>query len=265
MRRYVGIAFGLGNHLLFAVTVVYLFLFLKRESQPLPSADCSLLVDFLLALMFAVPHSVLLLPKVRQQLTRVVPHAFYGSMFCVVTCMSLLMVFAGWQPSPPMLWQFTGVSRWLVQGAFLGSWVTLIYSLSLTGLGYQTGWTTWWCWFRRIPPPARGFNPRGAYLWLRHPVYLSFLGLIWFAPVMTTDRAVLTATWTIYIFFGSWLKDQRLIHYVGEDYARYQAKVPGYPGMFFGPLGRVPQIAAPASGPPVFERVEKQSIIRKAA
>ena len=44
------------------------------------------------------------------------------------------------------------------------------------------------------------FEPRGAYLWMRHPVYLSFLGLIWFTPYMTIDRAVLTALWTVYIF-----------------------------------------------------------------
>lgn len=63
---------------------------------------------------------------------------------------------------------------------------------------------------------------------LRHPVYLSFLGLIWFTPRMTLDHALLTATWTAYIFTGSWLKDRRLTYYLGRSYQDYAAKVPAY-------------------------------------
>jgi hypothetical protein len=51
-----------------------------------------------------------------------------------------------------------------------------------SGLGWQTGWTPWWHWARRLPQPKRLFVERGAYRFLRHPVYLSFLGLIWSEP-----------------------------------------------------------------------------------
>ncbi len=264
MRRAAGITFGVGNHVLFAVTVWHLFLFLKGSETPAP-AGCNLLVDLLLAIFFVIPHSVTLLPVVRQQLTRLLPDAFYGSLFCVVTCTSLLIVFGNWQFSPTVLWQFTGSSRMIVQGAFYGSWIALFYSLNLTGLGYQTGWTPWWYWLRRRPLPLRRFEPRGLYLWLRHPVYLSFLGLIWFVPVMTTDRAVLATMWSAYIFCGSWLKDQRLIHYLGDRYLRYQAEVPGYPGVLIGPLARVPMISGSGIPLRVAPLESQQSTVRKAA
>jgi len=48
------------------------------------------------------------------------------------------------------------------------------------------------------------------------------------------------AVWTTYIFVGSALKDGRLVHFMGDTYRDYQARVPGYPGVGFGPLGRVP-------------------------
>jgi protein-S-isoprenylcysteine O-methyltransferase Ste14 len=45
---------------------------------------------------------------------------------------------------------------------------------------------------------------------------------------MTSDRALLVAIWTVYIFLGSYLKDLRLIHYVGDAYREYRAGVPAY-------------------------------------
>jgi methanethiol S-methyltransferase len=78
---------------------------------------------------------------------------------------------------------------------------------------------------------------------MRHPVYLSFLGLVWLRPTMSLDRAVLLVVWTVYIFVGSVLKDRRMEFYLGDRYREYQARVVGYPGMLFGPLARVRQVA----------------------
>ncbi len=74
-----------------------------------------------------------------------------------------------------------------------------------------------------VKAPRREFNPRGAYRVFRHPVYLSFLGLVWFRPDMTLDHAVLTGVWTGYIFYGSTLKDRRLVHYLGTSTANTPA------------------------------------------
>jgi methanethiol S-methyltransferase len=239
MRRTLGIAFGIGTQILFTFTVWHLFWFLKGRESVVGSSG-SLLVDAGLAAQFMVPHSLLLLPAVRDRLTRVIPSAFYGCFYCVVTCASLLLMFGLWQPCSGVVWRFGGVARSAVELAFIGCWVTLFYSLNLTGLGYQTGLTSWWHWLRGKPLGPRRFEPRGAYLWFRHPVYLSFLGLVWITPVVTPDRAVLIGTWTVYIAVGSYLKDQRLTYYLGDRYRDYQARVWGYPGIWFGPLGRVP-------------------------
>ena len=75
-------------------------------------------------------------------------------------------------------------------------------------------------------PPARPFVPQSVYRFLRHPVYLSFLGLVWFVPVVTLDRAVLIGVWTASICVGSVRKDRRLLFYVGDEYRSYQADVP---------------------------------------
>ena len=231
-----GISFGLGTHIFFFPTVYYLFFFL-RDGIIRPASGW-LAIDCALALQFAVIHSLVLLPRTKSMLSRIIPSQLYGNLFAVATCVGLSLMFINWRSSPALIWDARGWSRIVISTGFYASWVSLIYSLKLVGLGYQTGWTQWVHWLRREALPRREFVERSVYGWTRHPVYLSFLGLIWFTPRMTADHAVLTGLWTAYIFVGSYLKDQRLTFYLGDTYREYASRVPGYPGVFFGPLGK---------------------------
>jgi methanethiol S-methyltransferase len=260
LARAAGVACGLGTQCLFAVTVYRLFSFLGGDMNG--DASHAVATDAVLALQFAVPHSVLLLPSVKQSITRYLPREFYGSLYCIATCASLWLIFLFWRATPTVLWDPGSGTAALIHAGFLGSWIGLFYSISLTGFGYQTGWTEWWHWFRRRPLPNRGFAQHGAYRWLRHPIYLSFLGLIWFVPRMTLDHAVLTGLWTVYIFVGSVLKDRRLKFYLGAEYQRYAGRVPGYPGFRRGLLGIW---AAPSESMPIVSSVPTSSARRNAA
>lgn len=242
LRHLFGLAVGIGTQALFAVTVVGLFSFL-RHGVINQHVDW-LLVDILLALQFAIPHSILLHPVTRRRLRLWISPEFYGVFFCVCTCVSLLLIFEFWRSSSVSVWDLDGFPASCIIAAFYFSWVALLYSISLTGLGFQTGWTQWLHWYRGQQMPRRDFRPRGVYHFFRHPVYLSFLGLIWFTPAMTADHAVLTAVWTVYIYMGSILKDRRLLFYLRDGYESYMRQVPGYPLMFIGPLSRLKGPAA---------------------
>jgi len=256
MTRTFWNAFGWLTQAIFGLTVVLLFLFLAGYHRPPTGAtptggtplDATLLdgalldgaIDALLAITFAVPHSVLLLPAVRRRLTTRIPSAMYGVFFCFVACLSLCLLMYFWRPLGGAVWHLTGAGRTVILACFYAAWVALAYSLYLAGIGFQTGWSTWRPWMKGQKVPTRPFRPRSMFRALRHPVYFSFLGLIWFTPVMSVDRAILTAVWTAYIYVGSVLKDRRMEFYVGEPYRQYAATVPGYPGIFFGPLARIP-------------------------
>ncbi len=236
VRRSFGFAFGIGTQALFAVTVVGLFSFLRFGVTA--SSGRWFFVDLALALQFAVPHSILLHPATRQKLRPWISTEFYGAFFCVCTCVSLLLIFACWHGTNRIVWELEGIASYAMLFGFFASWAALLYSISLTGLGYQTGWTQWLHWHRGEKMARRNFVARGVYRWLRHPIYLSFLGLIWFTSTMTLDHAMLTGLWTIYIGIGSLLKDRRMLFYLNDAYAGYMEKVPGYPLVFIGPLAR---------------------------
>jgi len=235
-RWLTGFTFGLGVQALFVVTVVYLYSFL-RWGVTAPGRHW-MWVDLLLSLQFAIPHSVLLHPRFRSLFKRWFPSELHGVFFCLCTCLSLLLLFGCWKSSPGVLWELDGWAAAVMTGCFHLSWTALLFSIHLTGLGFQTGLTQWRQWYQGQAAGRREFRARSLYRYLRHPVYLSFLGLIWFTPVMTFDHAMLTGVWTLYIFTGSILKDQRLLYYLGDSYSDYMSQVSGYPGMFFGPLGR---------------------------
>ncbi|QDU55710.1 methyltransferase family protein [Aeoliella mucimassa] len=244
MARFAGYAAGIGTHVLFAYTVWHLFWFLKDGRAA--STGGNLGLDAALALMFAVPHSLLLYPAVRSKLVKVIPAAFYGLFYTVATCVSLLLLFHYWQGSDVVFWDLDGAGWGVMTAGFYASWIALFYSLYLTGLGYQTGLTPWLYWVRGEKPPRRGFDACGAYRFIRHPVYLSFMGLVWFTPHMSLDHVILTGIWTMYLFVGSYLKDRRLAYFLGDSYLEYQSRVPGFPLMPFGPLARIP-VKAPTT------------------
>lgn len=225
--RPVGIAVGIGAQLLFLWTIGQLFCFLslRRVSHDAPF----LFRDGLLSLQFSIWHSLLLYPPVQMRLTRWIPRYLYGSVYCIVTCVTLLALIRFWVTSPYILYQLTGTAAVAVEWGFYASWAALAYSLHLTGLGYQTGLTPWWHWFRRVKSPVRSFQEKQVYRVFRHPVYLAFLGLIWLQARMTLDQFLLTGTWTVYILIGSYLKDERMARYLGETYRAYQRRVPGFP------------------------------------
>jgi protein-S-isoprenylcysteine O-methyltransferase Ste14 len=232
LKPALGLGLAITAHAALAVLVLFLFPFLQGMASP-PAADDGpswWLLDGLLAVQFGVLHSLLLLPAMRKRLERFIPSPLYGCVFCLTTCLSLLLVMACWQRSAVVVWRLNGWTAWPVEAVYLLSWCGLAYTLSLTGYGWQTGWTPFWSWFRGRQTPRRKFEERGPYRVLRHPVYLCFLGLIWCTPTATLDRALLIGVWTAYVAVGSWLKDRRLEFYLGEVYRRYRARVPGYPG-----------------------------------
>ena len=144
------VVFGVAAHALLIVTVWYLFPFLQGGANAAAAVDGWTFLgrDVLLAAQFGVLHSVLLLPRVRGRLERVVPSPLYGCVFAATTCASLLLVIFAWQPGTVVLWRLEGTAATAIRAAYLLSWAGLIYGLCLSGVGYQTGWTPWWAWLR---------------------------------------------------------------------------------------------------------------------
>ena len=66
----------------------------------------------------------------------------------------------------------------------------------------------------------------GPYRWVRHPLYLFMILMIWFYPDLTRDRLLFNLLWTAWIVIGSWFEEIDLISEFGDAYCQYQKRVP---------------------------------------
>lgn len=240
--RWPWIVLGLSAQAAFQLLVLTLIWFMQFGAAAPAGADAwwwpaALGFDALLVLGFGLPHSLLLLPPVRRWMAARVPGQLVGSIYCWVSCLSLWLLMAAWQPIGGVLWAAEGPARWTVLALAGCCWLLLGYSMWISGFGWQTGWTPFHAWLRRRADPPRPFRPRSLYRWFRHPIYLSFLLVTWMVPVMTAGHLVLSLGFTVYIAAGCIAKDRRLLGYCGEDYRRYMAAVPGFPGLPWLPWG----------------------------
>ncbi len=80
--------------------------------------------------------------------------------------------------------------------------------------------------FLGLRPERNHLTCAGVYAWVRHPLYVGGLLILWATPVLTLNAAVLAAGWTLYLLLGAWWEERKLLAELGPAYAAYRARVP---------------------------------------
>ncbi len=98
----------------------------------------------------------------------------------------------------------------------------------LIGL-YQTGITSF-VGLRQAFLPEERRTARlvtgGLYRYVRHPLYLAGLIIIWLTPVLTWNLLAMVLGLTAYIFIGIHFEERKLLLEFGEAYAEYRRRTP---------------------------------------
>jgi protein-S-isoprenylcysteine O-methyltransferase Ste14 len=206
----------------------------SAASARLPAA---LLVDTLLLLLFAVPHSVMARPAFKRWWTKFVPPPVERSTYVLVSSLLLGLLFSQWRPSPAIVWDVGHpVGRWLLHAIFWAGWALALVStflidhFDLFGLRqvylHASG--------REYTPPA--FRTPGLYRYVRHPLMTGFLLAFWATPTMTVGHLLFAAATTGYILIALQLEERDLVGYHGDQYRAYRKQA----GMLL-PLPRFPR------------------------
>ena len=230
MQRYTAhIVIGLARLLGWGSLIAFIiFLFVGSLNLVTMGLDESrvLWLDAGLSLLFFIQHSGMVRKSFRQWLTHFIPEEYKGAFYAIASGIVLLIVILLWQESAQTLIAPRGIFRWLFH---------TVYFLSIVGFVWGVRALKFFDPFalRPIIDRLRGRNPRpipftvtGPYRWVRHPLYLSMILMIWSCPNLTRDRLLFNVLWTLWIVIGSIFEERDLIAEFGDAYREYQKQVP---------------------------------------
>ncbi len=190
-----------------------------------PSTGAALAWDAALSLAFFLQHSVMIRRPVKAMISRRIPARYVGALFAIASGAVLAVVVLTWQRTETWF-TATGPLRWasvalhvLAVGGF--AWgVASLRGFDPLGIRsirrYRRG--------RPDRPPV--LQVRGAYRWVRHPLYLCVLILIWGSPDLSADRILFKVLWTAWMVVGTILEERDLVAEMGPPYQAYRRQVP---------------------------------------
>lgn len=224
-RAMIGLASLLGGASLLAFAV-----FLFRGAFPLVNLGFRepgvLALDALLSVAFFVQHSVMVRKPFRMRLARRIPGHYLDAVYAIASGVALLTLVALWQPSAHTLATADGPLRWVLRGVFVLAAAGAVWSLRALGSLDTFGVDAIRNRLRGTRPRPGALMIRGPYRWVRHPLYLVSLLMIWSGPDLSRDRLLFNVLWTIWIVVGTVLEERDLVAGFGESYRRYQRAVP---------------------------------------
>lgn len=219
-------AYGLGGGGM-AAWLVFVFWGPLVRLTPTIGMVGSLLVDASLCLLFFIQHSIMVRRGFRLWLTRTTRAEFHGAFYASASGACLLVLVLLWQPAGSPLWLPPEWVRWTMAVIFLlaaaGAWWGTRSLDGFDALGIKPALDVFGG--RRSDPPKE-LTVRGPYRWVRHPLYLLSLIIIWSGPVYTVDRLLHNLLWSIWIVIGASYEEQDLVACFGDAYQSYRKSVP---------------------------------------
>jgi protein-S-isoprenylcysteine O-methyltransferase Ste14 len=230
MSRTLTLAYGVACYLAFLAAFLYAVGFVGNllvpksiDSGPTTSLPAAVLVDTLLLLVFAVPHSVMARPAFKRWWTRLVPPPVERSTYVLVSSLALGLLFWQWRPVQAVVWQVTNPAvHSLVLAVFWAGWAVVLVSTFLIDHFDLFGLRQVYLYASGRPYTPVSFKVWGLYRYVRHPIMLGFLLAFWAAPTMTAGHLLFAGATTGYILIALRLEERDLVSFHGEQYQGYQ-------------------------------------------
>ena len=234
-------AFAWGGALLFAAALIY-FLFSYSvtfgEIVPGNAAPGAIAFDVALFTVFALHHSVFARLRVRGFVRRTFPDQLERSVYVWVASLMLIGVCYNWRPVPGVAWQVSSPWIWGIRGVQLaGIWLTLrgaavIDGFELAGVRQtltpkaqfptpkNTAATAW-----ELEVGRWESRTEGPYGWVRHPIYLGWILVVFSVGTMTMTRLVFAGISTVYLLIAIPFEERTIRAQSSGGYDDYSRRV----------------------------------------
>ena len=185
----------------------------------------ALLLNAGLSLAFFIQHSTMVRKSFNRFLSGFLPDAYNGAIYSITSGIFLFLVVIFWQGTSS-LFEAEGLTRAILRIMFILPVAGFFWAVKALGLFDPFGIKGILDYQRNKKSRPVAFTVRGPYQWVRHPLYLFMLVMIWSCPNLTTDRLLFNILWSVWIFIGTILEERDLTAQFGDAYRKYQKKVP---------------------------------------
>jgi len=217
--------FAMTGALAFAVSMLYAAYVYGVTFSHVTSASSAarpLAIDVALFAVFALHHSIFARAGLKQRVRAWAGPDAERSVYVWIASVLFVLMLAGWQPVPGLLWRATGLLAWLLPVLQLMGLALMVGAGRFTDVRDLAG--------LRGPDasasrPIASVSSRGPYAVIRHPLYLAFLLLLWPMRDMTHTRLLFAALFTVYVVVAIPLEERDLRRAFGDAYERYAKRV----------------------------------------
>jgi len=227
--------YGIIAYILFLATFLYAIGFMGNMIVPKDlntgteaGLGYTILINVLLLGVFAIQHTIMARPKFKEWWTKLIGTAAERSTFVLFTCAALALLFWQWIPIKNVIWNVEGeMLRQVITGIFfLGVLVVLLSTFMINHFDLFG--------LKQVYENVTGksakeqiFTTNYLYAFVRHPIMLGFLIMLWAIPTMTAGHLLFSVVTSLYIFIGvKYFEEKDLRNALGEKYEEYQKKVP---------------------------------------
>jgi protein-S-isoprenylcysteine O-methyltransferase Ste14 len=186
----------------------------------------ALSLDAGLCLLFFLQHSGMIRERARLGLARIVAPSLYRAAYAIASGLALLALVVLWQPTGGWALASGGGAAWASRAVFLLSVAGFVWAMRSLSLRDPFGVQGAVARDVAQETAPSALRTTGAYRWVRHPLYLSALVMIWSRPAPSADRLLFNALWTGWIVVGSLLEERDLVRDLGDGYKDYRSRVP---------------------------------------
>lgn len=174
---------------------------------------------------FALHHSLAARTTIKTRIQRLVPPALERSLYTWMASVLFIAVCGLWRGVPGELYQLTGAAALPGYGLqLLGVLLTIRSSARLDVLDLA-GVRPVLEAEHRAPSDHVPLETRGAYRFVRHPLYFGWVLLVFATPGMTMTRFVFAAVSSLYLAIAIPFEERSLIQTFGPEYRAYQQRV----------------------------------------
>ena len=187
----------------------------------------ALLVNAGLLALFAVQHSIMARPWFKRAWTRVIPEQIERSTYVLFSSVALIFLFCQWRPVGGVIWQVEAqAGRILLYGLCVFGWLLVLTSTFLINHFDLFGLRQVYLYLMDRKYTLLKFGTPGPYRHVRHPLYLGWLFAFWATPTMTVVHLFFAIATTLYILIAIQFEEKDWVDFHGEEYRRYQQRVP---------------------------------------